>query len=652
MLVDQKAVNTLRKLSLDQITRAKSGHPGVALGAAPIMYAIFKAGAKYVPNKPDWFNRDRIVLSGGHASSLLYSALHLFGFDLSIRDLKNFRKLNSKTPGHPEYGITPGVDVSTGGLGQGFANAVGFALAEAHIASMYNTDDIKICDHYTFAMCGDGDIMEGVCYESASIAGLLKLNKLIVLYDSNDITLDGSIGFSSNENVVERFKAMGWNVILVANGNDYLPIEKAILKAKKSKTKPTLIICKTTIGYGSELAGSHKCHGTPFNMEQTIGICDKLKVEEVPFEVDYSVSEYCKNVGKKYEKSEEEWVRLKELYKQKYRDKYDELFVKHDKKLCFALDKLEFTKDISTRQASGDILNAIADVEPLLIGGSADLTEATKMVIKKDGFITSTNFNTRNIAFGVREHAMVAISNGMALHGGLKPFVSTFLVFSDYCKYSIRMSAMMNLPLLYAFTHDSIAVGEDGATHQPVEHIQSLRLIPNLSVFRPADAIETIAGYKFWMLENKPTALILSRQSLPILQGSNIEKALKGGYIVSKEDGGTPKIVLVATGSEVSLCVEAQKKLQKSGISTRVVSIPCKEIFMQQPKNYIADVLGTCRRVVVEAGVTSGWEGIASTDGICIGINTFGRSGSKDDVQEFYGITVENIVKNAKKLVK
>lgn len=652
MLIHQKVVNTLRKLSLDQITRAKSGHPGVALGAAPIIFSIYNSGAKYVPSKPNWFDRDRIVLSGGHASSLLYSALHLFGFDVSIKDLKNFRQINSITPGHPETGITPGVDVSTGALGQGFANAVGFAIAEKHIATMYNTEDIKICDHHTFVVCGDGDLMEGISYESAAIAGHLKLNKLIALYDSNDITLDGSIGFSSSENVVERFKAMGWNVIVVSDGDNYIPISRAIRRAKRSKTKPTLIICKTTIGFGSELAGSHKCHGAPFNMEQTISICDTLKVDEVPFEVDYSVQQYCKNVGNRSAQIEVEWNTLKDLYKEKYRDKYEELFVKHDKKILNALSKLQFDKDISTRQASGDILNAIAEVEPLLFGGCADLSETTKMQIKKDGFITASNFNARNIAFGVREHAMAAIGNGLALHGGIKPFVSTFLVFSDYCKYSIRMSAMMQVPLLYGFTHDSIAVGQDGTTHQPIEQLESLRLIPNLNVFRPADAVETVAAYSFWIAESKPTAIVLSRQNLPILSGSNVEGALKGGYIVSKGKANNEKIVLIATGSEVSLCVEAKKKLEKAGVSTRVVSIPCRGLFLKQSKTYIASVLGTGKRVVVEAGVTSGWAKIATDDGVCVGVDTFGMSGATDDVLDYFGITVENIVKNAKKLIK
>lgn len=652
MLIQQKAVNTLRKLSIDQITRAKSGHPGVALGAAPIIFSLYNSGATYVPSKPNWFNRDRIVLSGGHASSLLYSALHLFGFDVSVKDLKNFRQLGSITPGHPETGITPGVDVSTGALGQGFANAVGFAIAEKHIATMYNTEDIKICDHHTFVVCGDGDLMEGIAYESAVIAGHLKLNKLIALYDSNDITLDGSIGFSSSENVVERFKAANWNVILVSDGNDYMAITRAIRRAKRSKTKPTLIICKTTIGFGSDLAGSHKCHGAPFNMEETISICDRLNVDEVPFEIDYGVAQFCKNAGNKHAEKEAQWSALKDLYKEKYKDKYEELFVKHDKKIVNALSKLEFTKDISTRQASGDVLNAIAEIEPLLFGGCADLSETTKMQIKKDGFITASNFNARNIAFGIREHAMAAIGNGLALHGGIKPFVSTFLVFSDYCKYSIRMSAMMDVPLLYAFTHDSIAVGQDGTTHQPIEQLESLRLIPNLNVFRPADAVETVAAYNFWIEEAKPTALVLSRQNLPILKGSSVQNALKGGYVVSKAKDSKEKIVLIATGSEVSLCIEAQKKLEKAGVSTRVVSMPCRSLFLKQTKAYIKSVLGTGKRVVVEAGVTAGWRDIATDEGICIGVNVFGESGPSEEVLELFGITVENIVKNAKKLVK
>lgn len=653
LLIQNKVVNTLRKLSVEQITRANSGHPGVALGAAPILFSIYNSGATYSVKNPNWFNRDRIVVSGGHASSLIYSTLHLFGFDLSIKDLRNFRQVGSITPGHPEYDVTPGVDASTGALGQGFANAVGMAIAEAHLCAKYNTDNLKICNHYTFVVCGDGDLMEGVAYESAALAGHLKLNKLIALYDSNNISLDGETNISTSENVGLTFKSMGWNVITVKDGNNYLFIEKAIKKAKKSKTKPTLIICKTTIGYASELAGSNLCHGKPFNMQQTIEICDRLKVNQIPFEVDADVYQYCKKISDNNLQKEKQWENVKEQYKKQFKEKYNELFGSNVAKTIKEINKMHFEKDMATRDASKEILNKIAEFETNIFGGCADLSSATKAIIKNDEWFSSQNLKARNIAFGVREHAMIGCANGMALHGGIKPFVSTFLVFSDYCKYAIRMSAMMQLPLLYIFTHDSIAVGEDGATHQPVEHLEGLRMIPHLNVFRPADAVETVAGYQLWLEQRIPVVMALSRQTLPLLKNSNANNALKGGYVIEKESGDKPDIVLIATGSEVSLCVNVKEKLEKLNINTRVVSMPCREIFNKQDDKYKHSVLSDCEnKISVEAGVTNGWASLVGEKGKSIGINTFGESGSAQDVAELFGLTEDNIIKIVKKITK
>ncbi|MBQ8761790.1 MAG: transketolase [Clostridia bacterium] len=652
MELEQKVINTMRKIALEEILTANSGHPGVALGGAPILFSIYKS-AKICPKNPDWLNRDRIVVSCGHASSLVYSTLHLFGYNVSLEDLKQFRQLGSLTPGHPECNVTNGVDCSTGALGQGFANAVGMAIAEAHLNKKLNKAK-NIVNHYTFVMCGDGDLMEGISYESAALAGNLKLNKLIALYDSNNISLDGKLELSSSENVKQRFEACGWQVLLVKDGNNWKSITKAIEKAKLSKEKPTLIICKTVIGYGSKLAGSEKCHGKPFNSEDVMQMCEYFGVSKIQFEIDKDVQDWRDKYAQKGIIEEQKWHQRVAELKENNKELYNEIW--HDsEKLSKCVNKLKFKEDMATRDAGKIVLNKLAENIPSIIGGSADLVGATKTFIDNSPYMSAINKEGKNIAFGVREHSMAAIANGIALHGGLKPFVSSFLVFSDYCKYAIRMSALMELPVLYVWTHDSVAVGEDGPTHQPIEQLESLRLIPNHCVIRPADANETAGAYKIAMGENCPVSVVLSRQKLPNIKNSDIDNVAYGGYIISEEqDAKNLDLILIATGSEVSVCIKAQELLEEKGYSVRVVSMPCRELFLKQDKKYQNLVLPKkCnKRISVEAGVTLGWKQIVGDDGITVGIDVFGESGKGSEVMSLYGIDAENIVKIAKKLLK
>lgn len=653
MKIEQKAVNTIRKLALDEIAEANSGHPGIALGAAPILFALYNSGAVFDPKRSDWFNRDRVVLSCGHGSAVLYSTLHLFGYNILTEDLQQFRKLGSRTPGHPEFRVTDGVDASTGALGNGFASAVGMALAETHIRAKYNRKGANICDHYTFVVCSDGDLMEGISYEAGSIAGNFKLNKLIALYDSNGITMTDKLSVVSGEDTEKRFRACGWQVIRVKNGEDYLSIEKAIARAKKSREKPTMIICSTVIGYGSKLAGSAKCHGKPFSKETVAEISAEYGLSVQPFAVDEDVKKYCSEACKKYENKFTEWCDTAQKYKKEFPDFYRELFGDDKKSLLKVLNGINFTQALATREASGIILNKLAEAQGNFFGGGADVAESTMAFIKEGGIYSAGNASAENIPFGVREHAMSGIVNGIALHGGLRTFASTFTIFSDYMRYGIRQSALMDISVWYILTHDSIWLGEDGPSHQPIEQVESLRLIPNLAVFRPADARETLAGYRLAVENFAPTALILSRQKLPLLEGSSADGACFGGYVVSAEKKRADA-VLIACGSEVSLCVEAQKALLKYNIDTRVVSMPCGELFLKQDKKYQESVLPKkcVKRVAVDVGVTEGWKTFVGDSGIVIGINFFGESGAGAEIAELFGITVENIVKNVKKLVK
>ncbi len=649
--IEEKVINTIRKLALDEIAEANSGHPGIALGIAPMLFSVYK-NAKINPQDSQWFNRDRIVLSCGHGSSVLYSTLFMFGYHLELDDLKSFRKLGSITPGHPEHDVTDGVDASTGALGQGFATAVGMALAESHIRAKFNKQNMPFCDHNTFVLCGDGDLMEGISYEAMNIAGKFKLNKLIALYDSNNITMTDNLDLVSCENTQQRFESAGWNVLTVLDGENHKEIEKAIREAKKSKDKPTLIICKTVIGYKSKLAGQAKCHGKPFTKEETAEICKTLGVSDVPFKIDDDVQNYCKKLQKTSEKAYNNWLKLEKEYKQKYRKDYKVLFNGKDD-MIERISKISFDKDIATRDAGGAILNKIASKDNNLFGGGADVAKSTMAYITEGGDYSPKNRSASNIPYGIREHAMSAISNGIALHGGLQTFASTFLIFSDYMKYGIRQSALMDLPVWYILSHDSIYVGEDGPSHQPIEQVEGLRIIPNLCVIRPADANETKEAFVMALKSQKPTAFILSRQKLPLINSKNIEDAQKGGYIVSKENKKLDAI-LIASGSEVSLCLEAKQKLSESGVDVRVVSMPCQEEFLRQDKVYQNKVLPkTClRRVCVDAGVKEAWYKFTQGGGVVIGINSFGESGNGKEVASLFGLTAETIVKNVKKLMK
>ena len=658
--VELKAVNTIRNLSVDAVEKANSGHPGMPMGAAPMAYTLWSRFLKGSAEKPNWFDRDRFVLSAGHGSMLLYSLLHLFGYDLSMEEIKNFRQLGSKTPGHPEYGHTVGVETTTGPLGQGISTAVGMALAEKRLAAEFNTDDFNIVDHFTYVIVGDGDMMEGISSEAASLAGHLQLGKLIVLYDDNQITIEGSTDLAFTENVSKRFEAYGWEVITVKDGNSITEIEKAIKKAKYNTNKPALIKVSTTIGYGSpNKAGKSSSHGSPLGKEEVILTKKNLIWDSYP---DFYVPDDVRDLLAKtiYEKEEQrvQWEQKFNEYKKKYPDKAEKWELWHSNTISdeFINDKELFSvkeESIATRGSSGKIMNIIAKYLPNFMGGSADLGPSTKTYLKEKGDFSAENPEGNNINFGVREHAMGAILNGMSLHGGLRVFGSTFLVFSNYMLPAIRLSALMSQPVVYVFTHDSIGVGEDGPTHQPIEHLVSLRSIPNINIFRPADANETIAAWIEALNQNdRPSALILSRQNLPVLKEVN-KDAHKGGYILIKEDKELPDVILIGTGSEVSLLVEAHNKLKEDGIDTRVVSLLSWEIFDKQSDKYKNEVLPSqvTKRLSCEAGSTLGWIKYVGCQGKAIGIDTFGASAPGDVLMKKYGFSVENIVKEVKNLI-
>lgn len=656
MNIENLTVNTLRMLSVDQVQRANSGHPGLPLGAAPAAYTIFAKAMNHNPKDPNWINRDRFILSAGHGSSLLYSLLHVFGYGLTIEDLKNFRQVGSKTPGHPEFGHTVGVECSTGPLGQGLATAVGFAMAERHLAALYNEEE-KIIDHYTYVLCGDGDLQEGITNEASSLAGTLKLNKLIVLYDSNKITIEGSTDLAFTENVSERYKALNWNTLTVKDGNDVEEIYAAIKEAKKSD-KPTIIEVKTQIGYGSPRVGLAKAHGEPLGEENVLKTREFYKFGKEEFFVPEEVKAHVEELQKEFEKKYEAWKEVEKTYSKNHPDKYKELIKAFKNKgivneidLFKEIGEEIFTKDKATRASSGEVLNFIAKRNKTFFGGSADLGPSNKSTIGGYESFSSKNYNGGNIHFGIREMAMAAIGNGILLHGGLRSFVATFMVFSDYLKPSLRMSALMNLPALYILTHDSIGVGEDGPTHQPVEQLTMLRTTPNTIVFRPADTTEVIAGYQVFLNStHTPVALALSRQTLKNLEGSS-KDALKGGYIIKKEKGDLDGII-IATGSEVALAIEASDALERENIYTRVVSMPSTNLFEAQPAAYQEEVLPkeVTKRLSVEAGSTLMWGKYVGLRGKTLGIDTFGESGKADEVFKAFGITADNIVKTYKEI--
>lgn len=655
MTNEELTVSTIRMLSVDMIEKANSGHPGICLGAAPMAYTLWSRHLKHNPKNPNFFDRDRFVLSAGHGSALLYSLLHVFGYGLTKEDLMRFRQHTSKTPGHPEYGVTAGVEVSTGPLGQGIANAVGFALAERMLGDKFNQPDCKLIDHYTYALCGDGCMMEGIENEAASLAGSLKLGKLIVLYDSNKITIEGDTAITFSEDVGKRHEALGWQVIRVKNGEDLNQISAAITLAKADTEKPSLIIVDTTIGYGSPLAGTSKCHGAPLGESNVKALRKNLGYKLKPFEVAQQVLDDIDELKPSLAKYESEWNKTVKSYKNKYPELYEEFQMWRKGEIDFsALDSIYDMpkKDEATRASSSRILNIIAQNNPFVVGGSADLAPSNMVTLADGGDVSATSCG-RNIHFGIREHAMGAVCNGMYLHGGLLPFCATFAVFSDYMKGAIRMSALMNIPVVYVLTHDSIGVGEDGPTHQPIEQLETLRSIPNIKVFRPADAKETAAAYESAWTGKSPTAIVCSRQSLKQLDCTSTD-ALYGGYIVSDSQKETPDVILISNGSELDIALQAQTALASENIDARVVSMPCMELFDIQTAKYRESVLPSSvrARVAVEAGRSASWYKYIGLDGEACCIDTFGMSAPANVMFEICGFTSDNVVKLAKKTIK
>lgn len=651
---EKKIVDQIRSLGIDMIDEAGSGHPGIVLGAAPIIYSLYAHHMKIDPENANFYNRDRFIMSAGHGSALLYATLYMAGYPLTLEDLKDFRKIDSKTPGHPEYKKTPGVEATTGPLGQGFATAVGIAIAERNLSARFNKGKKEIIDFNTYVLCGDGDLMEGISYEAASLAGTLKLNKLIVLYDSNDTCLDGQTAECFTENVAMRFIAQGWNVITVPDGEDILSITKAIEDAKSSTNKPTLIEVKTAIGKYSKLEGNHLVHGAPLDKEDITNIKEKMQIRDIPFTISQiTVDDFrtfiqnrCKNVSEKFNKA-------------------IETMEEEDKKILenFMNGNKPFDiKDIiyeppqenneSPRVTSGKILTSIVNKYQNVIGGSADLFTPTKTYVEGVGNYISENPIGKNIFFGVREHAMGAILNGLALCG-YHPYGSTFLSFSDYLKPSIRMATMMDLPVTYIFTHDSISVGPDGATHQPVEQLVSLRSTPNLEVFRPADANEVIGVYRaIFEKESSPSVIALSRNTLPILETTKISEVAKGGYTVFDPERKLSGI-LIATGEEVHLAIEVAKRLKSKGMDVRVVSMPCIKRFEEQNQEYIDDILPVeVRKIVIEAASSMSWNSIVFNKKYLITLDEYGTSGSKDDVYKKYGFDVDSLEEKVENLLK
>lgn len=655
--MSQKSVNAIKVLGVDAINKAKSGHPGVVMGAAPMAYSLFTKHLRVNPKKTDWINRDRFVLSAGHGSMLLYSLLHLSGFeDVSLEEVKNFRQWGSKTPGHPEFGHTKGIDATTGPLGQGISTAVGMALAERYLAAKYNKEGYDLFDHYTYVICGDGDIMEGVASEASSFAAVQKLNKLVVLYDSNDICLDGETKDAFSENVRARYEAYGWNTILVEDGANVEAVNVALEQAKKSD-KPTLIEVKTIIGAGSpNRQGTNGVHGAPLGDEETALFRKEIGWENEPFNIPADVyADFKANVADRGESEYAKWEKLYADYKAAYPELAKELEEVLSREDISRLSKESFSfKNVgeaqATRNSSQDAINSVAAVLPTFFGGSADLSHSNMTFIKGDNLQDDAHRTERNVQFGVREFAMATVLNGLMLHGGVRVFGGTFFVFSDYLKGALRLSALQNLPVTYVFTHDSIAVGEDGPTHEPIEHLASLRTIPNTYVFRPADATETQAA---WYLSQKtndrPTSIVLTRQNLPILENSSFEKVAKGAYVVY-ETAADFDTILIATGSEVALAIDVARELEKDGSKVRVVSMPSVELFEEQSKEYKEELLplNIRRRVSLEMGNSALWYKYVGLDGLAIGIDKFGASAPANKVIEEYGFTVKAVVEKIK----
>lgn len=657
--LDKLCINAIRVLSADAIEKSKSGHPGLPLGAATMAYTLW-GKMNHNGKNPNWDNRDRFVLSAGHGSMLEYSLLHLFGYGITIEDIKNFRQVASLTPGHPEYGHTPGVEITTGSLGQGICNAVGMAIAEAHLAEKFNKPGYEVVNHNTYAIVGDGCLMEGVSGEASSLAGTLALGKLIVLYDSNNISIEGDTDIAFREDVAKRYEAYNWQVIKVNDGNDIEVIEKALEEAKSETSKPSMIIVKNQIGFGCPAKqGKASAHGEPLGAENIKAMKENLgwKQEDfyVPAEVYSNMDKYI-NAGVKKESS---WNNLFESYK----NEYPELAEEYSKWMSGEIDNetllnneefWSFDKEMATRESSGIIINRLANLIPNLVGGSADLAPSNKTYMSGKGDFSAEDRSGRNLHFGVREHAMAAIANGMYAHGGLKVFCATFFVFSDYMKGAMRLSSLMNLPVSYVLTHDSIGVGEDGPTHQPIEQLAALRSMPNMTVFRPADSKETAAAWYYAVTNGTtPTTLVLTRQKLPLYDGC-AKRALKGGYILKDSKKETPDVILMASGSEVELIYKAADELEAKGIDARVVSIPSFEIFNAQDEIYKESVLPNSvrKRVAVEALTSFGWHQYVGLDGRIISLDTFGASGNAATLFKKFGFTVENVVDETMKLFK
>ena len=660
-IVNDTTVNAIRFLSVEAIQKANSGHPGLPMGAAPTAVALWGNVMKHNPNNPKWANRDRFVLSAGHGSALLYSLLHVFGYGLTIDDLKNFRQFDSKTPGHPEFGHTAGVEITTGPLGQGVANAVGFAWAESHLAARFNKEDAKIVDHYTYVLCGDGCLQEGVAAEAVSLAGTLGLGKLILLYDSNDITIEGSTEISFTEEVGERFEASGWHVQKVEKGNDLAAITKAIEKAKHETDKPSIIEIRTIIGYGSPKQGTAGVHGSPLGADGIAASKETLNwahKEEffVPQEVKDDAADWLETA----QNWEDNWKSLVDAYKSKYPEDWKEWEIWHSDKLPIDLDNWDefwqYEGNLATRQSSEVVLNKLSAKVPNLFGGSADLAPSTLSLMKDRKSYSKKTPCGSNLHFGIREHAMTAIANAFAAYGGLRPYVAGFFVFSDYMKPGMRLAALMGLPVVYIMTHDSIGVGEDGPTHQPVEQLASLRSIPGFTVYRPCDTKETAAAWSYALNKTDgPTALVLTRQALPLLAETG-KGAYKGAYVLKDDvnpSTGKPDILLMASGSEVELIYNAQPKLKEAGIHARVISVPSTDVFdrLTDAEKEAVMPKAVRPRLAVEAASSYGWHKYTGLDGDVISIDTFGASAPAGELFKSFGFTVEAVVEKAKAIV-
>lgn len=645
--IQQKCVNAVRILSAEAVSNANSGHTGICMDAAPVGFLLYSEFMKYSLSNSEWENRDRFVLSAGHGSALLYSLLYLFGNRLAVEDIRQFRRFGSKTPGHPEYGVTAGVDCSTGPLGQGIACAVGMALAETHLAEVFNRKGFPVVDHYTYALCGEGCLEEGISYEACSFAGTQKLGKLILFYDCNKISIEGNTDTAFNEDIGGRFLSQGWQAIEVEDINDLESLRKAVARAKAEKQKPSVIICRSRIGYGTPLEGSAEVHGAPLSADDLARTKEFFNCNEQPFEVGEAVKTYCALTAQERAAEAEKWKKLFADYEEKYPElaaKYKKYFDKSAPDINGLDGLLKTEKAEATRISGGVVINELSKLLPNLLSGSADLSPSTKTDIRGGGWLSPENRAGRNIHFGIREHAMAAICNGIALHGGLRVICSTFFVFSDYMKGAMRMSALMKLPVIYVLTHDSIGVGEDGPTHQPVEQLAMLRAMPDTNVFRPADRSETVGAFACALKSENPSVIVLSRQNL---EQKNVPKAENGGYIIS-DCVGKPRLILIASGSEVDVCIQTKDALEREGIPVRVVSMPCTQIFDGMSEEYRRSILPEgVAKVCVEASSDNIWYKYAE-GGRVVNMRSFGASGKAETLFERFGFTAENIARIAK----